>query len=132
MTILVESEAVGNIVELLLLYKDEPLDPEFEYTSLSDELLELLEGCSEHPCNDLYGLVEEIRGQLERIGVGLEYAEAVSVIPALNMLLIHFELTVPFDELLFQNWSELFVRGLAREHSRDGLQKRQAPGDPGL
>lgn len=119
-TTLLEYEGLGDLLEQLLTqrpgYEDVPLDPEHEYTMFSEELLELLAGNKIHEAWQVTLHVAWIRSRLKSFGVAIEYAEGIAVLPAVNLLVIFYDQPEPFNELQFQNWAKLLVRGLAEPH----------------
>lgn len=136
-TVLIEYEEVQSLLDILTCYgeygtTDCYLDPSFNHTAFSDEILDLLQGGMEHPCNDIYTHAHAIRMELKRLGISVEYAEGIAVVPAFNLLVIFYDQPEALSEHRFQSWSELLVRSLSGPDPWHGLQERQAFGDPGL
>lgn len=119
-TTLLEYEGIGDMLEQLL--KDRPdsddvlLDPEFEYTMFSDELLELLTGGKFHESWQVNLHIGWMRSRLKSFGIAIEYAEGIAVLPAVNLLVIFYDQPEPTNELQFQDWAKLLVRGLPKSN----------------
>lgn len=137
--VLVEYEGLDDVIGWLMRNDDRDafLDPDFQYTRFSEELIALLaELFPLHIREEAYfGIAHHIsfiQSRLQQIGVDVEYAEGIAVVPGANLLVIFYDQPEPFNELRFQSWSELLVRRLPDEYSRDRLQERESVGDPGL
>lgn len=132
-TLLIESPAVKDFVAAVLASTDPDfaMDGDVCPPAFEDKLFDLLEGGIECPDNDIYEYSEPVREELRRMGISLNYAEGISIIPAASVLLIHYDFSEFTHELRFQNRTDVFVRSLAQCDIGYGLQKRESFGDPG-
>lgn len=137
--VLVEYEGLDEVIGWLMRNDDQDafLDPDFQYTRFSEELIALLSQLFPLHVREeqYYGIAHHIhfiQTRLEAVGIDVDYAEGIAVVPGANLLVIFYDQPERLNELRFQSWSELLVRCLPDEHSRDRLQERESVGYPGL
>lgn len=131
-TLLIESLAVKDFIAAVLVSTDPDfaMDGDHCPDAFADKLRDLLEGGIDCPDNDIYEYSNAVRAELKNVGICLDYAEGISIIPAANALLIHYDFSEPSNELRFQHRPDLLVRGVAEQHPRQRLQERQGSGNP--
>ena len=137
--VLVEYVGLDEVIGWLTRNDDQDayLDPDFQYTRFSEELIGVLgQLFPQYDYEERYfGIAHHIsfiQSRLEQTGIDVEYAEGIAVVPGANLLVIFYDQPEPLNELRFQSWSELLVRRLPSQHPWHGLQECEAAGDPGL
>ena len=129
-TLLIESQAVRDFIAAVLVSTDPDLAMDGDHCpdTFADMVRDLLEGGIECADNDIYEHANAVRDELKHIGICLDYAEGISLIPAANVILIHYDLPEPTHELQLPNRTDVLVRSLSQLDLGYGLQERKSVG----